>query len=79
LDPGDGERVERAPDLGAQVIQVTYNRLNRAAEQDVLAAALRQGCGVLAREPLANGSLSGRDRPGRSIAGPDDWRSARPR
>ena len=79
LDPGDGERVERAPELGAQIIQVTYNRLNRAAEQDVLPAAARQRCGVLAREPLANGYLSGRHRPGRPIAGPDDWRSARDR
>jgi aryl-alcohol dehydrogenase-like predicted oxidoreductase len=61
------------------VIQVTYNRLNRAAEQDVLPAAPRQGCGVLAREPLANGYLSGRNRPGTPIAGPDDWRSARDR
>jgi myo-inositol catabolism protein IolS len=79
LDPGDGERVQRAPELGARVIQVTYNRLNRAADGDVLPAAARQGCGVLAREPLANGYLSGRHRPGRPIAGPNDWRSARDR
>ena len=79
LDPGDGERVERAPELAAEVVQVTYNRLNRGAEEDVLPAAARQGCGVLAREPLANGLLSGRHRPGSAIAGPNDWRSARDR
>jgi aryl-alcohol dehydrogenase-like predicted oxidoreductase len=79
LDPGDGERVERAPELGVGVIQVTYNRLNRAAEEDVLPAAARLDCGVLAREPLANGYLSGRHRAGSPIAGPNDWRASRDR
>jgi aryl-alcohol dehydrogenase-like predicted oxidoreductase len=79
LDPGDGERVERAPELGARVIQVTYNRLNRAAEEHVLVAAARVECGVLAREPLANGYLSGRYRAGSPIAGPNDWRASRDR
>jgi aryl-alcohol dehydrogenase-like predicted oxidoreductase len=30
---------------------------------------------VLAREPLANGYLSGKYRPGTRITSPDDWRS----
>ncbi|MGH3369443.1 MAG: aldo/keto reductase, partial [Nocardioidaceae bacterium] len=33
LDPDDGARAERAPEVGAGVIQVTYNRLNRVAEE----------------------------------------------
>ena len=76
LDPQDGARAESAHEVGASVIQVTYSRLNRVAEQRVLPAAGRRGIGVLAREPLANGLLSGKYRPGSRIGGPGDWRSA---
>jgi myo-inositol catabolism protein IolS len=76
LDPDDGARAERARDVGAEVIQVTYNRLNRVAEERVLSAAAELGLGVLAREPLANGYLSGKYRPGRRISDPGDWRSS---
>jgi aryl-alcohol dehydrogenase-like predicted oxidoreductase len=75
LDPDDGSRAAQAPELGADVIQVTYNRLNRVAEDGVLAAAAELDVGVLAREPLANGYLSGRYRPGNRITSPADWRS----
>jgi aryl-alcohol dehydrogenase-like predicted oxidoreductase len=77
LDPDDGERAERAREVGANVVQVTYNRLNRVAEERVLPAAARLSVGVLAREPLANGFLSGKYRPGSGIAGPGDWRALR--
>jgi myo-inositol catabolism protein IolS len=76
LDPDDGARAERAPDVGAEVIQVTYNRLNRVAEERVLPAASELGLGMLAREPLANGYLSGKYRPGRRITDPGDWRAS---
>jgi myo-inositol catabolism protein IolS len=76
LDPDDGARAERAPEVGADVVQVTYNRLNRAAEEHVLPAAAGLELGVLAREPLANGYLSGKYRPGSRITSRDDWRSA---
>jgi myo-inositol catabolism protein IolS len=75
LDPGDRQRVQRAPDVAAEVVQVTYNRLNRGAEDEVLPTVARHGCGVLAREPLANGYLSGKYRPGSRITSPHDWRS----
>ena len=75
LDPDDGTRAERAPEVGAGIVQVTYNRLNRAAEQRVLPAAAGLELGVLAREPLANGYLGGKYRPGSRITRPDDWRS----
>jgi aryl-alcohol dehydrogenase-like predicted oxidoreductase len=75
LDPEDDARAERAPAVGAGVIQVTYNRLNRVAEQRVLPAATELELGVLAREPLANGYLSGKYRPGSRIISPSDWRS----
>jgi len=76
LDPGDAARAARAQAVGAGVVQVTYNRLNRAAEDSVLPAAAGQGLGVLAREPLANGFLSGKYRPGSRITTPGDWRSS---
>ena len=75
LDPTDADRARRAPEVGAEVIQVTYNRLNRVAEDGVLQACTELELGVLAREPLANGYLSGKYRPGSGIAGANDWRS----
>lgn len=75
LDPGEAERVRRAPGLGAEVIQVTYNRLDRIAEEELLPAARELGLGVLAREPLANGYLSGKYRAGSRITSASDWRS----
>jgi aryl-alcohol dehydrogenase-like predicted oxidoreductase len=77
LDPDQAERTARAPQLGAKVIQVTYNRLNRVAEEGVLPATVEQRLGVLAREPLANGLLSGKYRPGRWVTDPSDWRAGR--
>jgi aryl-alcohol dehydrogenase-like predicted oxidoreductase len=76
LDADDGDRAERAPDVGANVIEVTYNRLDRRAEERVLPGAARLGLGVLAREPLANGYLSGKYRPGSRITSTSDWRSS---
>jgi myo-inositol catabolism protein IolS len=68
-------QAERAPETGAGVIQVTYNRLNRVAEERVLPLCAEFDLGVLAREPLANGYLSGKYRPGSRITSADDWRS----
>ena len=41
----------------------------------MLPAAVQHGLGVLAREPLANGYLSGKYRPGSRVTSPADWRS----
>jgi aryl-alcohol dehydrogenase-like predicted oxidoreductase len=60
---------------GASVVQVGYNRLDRAAERAVLPACLDQDLGVIVREPLANGYLSGNYRPGGWVTASDDWRS----
>jgi aryl-alcohol dehydrogenase-like predicted oxidoreductase len=65
----------RAAAIGASVIELTYNRLNRAAESAVLESCREQQLGVLAREPLANGYLSGRYRTS-GVAGSGDWRSS---
>ena len=53
-----------APEVGAEAIQVVYNRLNRAPEEKVLPACEELHLGVLARVPLASGFLSGKYKPG---------------
>jgi aryl-alcohol dehydrogenase-like predicted oxidoreductase len=77
LDPADAARAARVPTVGADVVQVTYNRLNRSAEDSVFPAAVDQRLGVRAREPLATGLLSGKYRPGSWITAAGDWRSSR--
>jgi aryl-alcohol dehydrogenase-like predicted oxidoreductase len=71
----DLHQTARATAIGASVIELTYNRLNRAAEPAVFEACRAQQLGVLAREPLANGYLSGRYRT-TGVTGTDDWRSS---
>jgi myo-inositol catabolism protein IolS len=55
-----------AEHVGAEAIQVVYNRLNRKPEERVFEASRRQDLGVLARVPLASGFLSGKYKPGAS-------------
>jgi len=74
-DPGNVAQTERASDIGARVIQVTYNRLTRVAEDRVLALCAGLDLRVLAREALANGYVSGKYGPGSRITSPSDWRS----
>ena len=76
LGGDDVDQARQASEVGASVIQVGYNRLDQTAEQGVLPACLDQDLGVIAREPLANGYLSGKYRPGAWVSASDDWRSA---
>ncbi len=46
--------------VGADVIQVKYNRLERDAETDVFPACIKDNLGVIARVALASGLLSGK-------------------
>ena len=46
--------------VGAEAVQVVYNRLDRGAEETVLPICGREGIGVLARVPLASGFLTGK-------------------
>lgn len=62
--PDNLHQVENAPNAQVDTIQVLYNRLDRKAEQAVLAACQRLNLGVLARVPLASGLLSGKYKPG---------------
>jgi aryl-alcohol dehydrogenase-like predicted oxidoreductase len=73
--PDDVGQVERAAEVGAELIQVTYNRLTRAAEDAALPCCRELALGVLAREPLANGYLGGKYRPGMRVTDAADWRS----
>ena len=53
-------QVNSAPEVGAEAIQVVYNRIQRDAEKEILPACLQKDLGVLARVPLASGFLSGK-------------------
>ena len=64
-------QTEAAPRVGAEVIQVVYNRLERGPEQRVLPACRRLDLGVLARVPLASGYLSGKYKPGATFTSTD--------
>ncbi len=69
-------QTERAASVGAQTIQVVYNRLDRAPETEVFPLCTAQNLGVLARVPLASGFLSGKYKPGARFA-ESDVRSTR--
>jgi aryl-alcohol dehydrogenase-like predicted oxidoreductase len=64
-------QADRASAVGAEAIQVVYNRIEREAERDVLPSCLRQGLGVLARVPLASGFLSGKYSQGAQFSNTD--------
>jgi aryl-alcohol dehydrogenase-like predicted oxidoreductase len=66
----------RATKVGADTIQVVYNRLDQVPEQAVLPSCAEQDLGVLARVPLASGFLSGKYKPGHRF-GTNDVRSQR--
>jgi aryl-alcohol dehydrogenase-like predicted oxidoreductase len=53
-------QTDAANEVGAEVIQVVYNRLNRRPEERVFESCQKQDLGVLARVPLASGFLSGK-------------------
>ena len=53
-------QTDEATVVGAEAIQVVYNRLNKKPEDRVFDLCLRQNLGVLARVPLASGFLSGK-------------------
>lgn len=70
-------QVARAKGLGAETVQVVYNRLDRKAEEEVFPRCVKDNLGVLARVPLASGVLSGKYSAGHRFTG-NDWRSSAP-
>jgi len=67
----DDYQTNKATEVGAEAIQVVYNRLDRAPEETIFPSALEQDLGVLARVPLASGYLSGKYKPGASFKASD--------
>lgn len=59
LGKGSEEQAREARSVGAEALQVIYNRLDRRPEQLYFPYAVRDQLGVLARVPLASGLLSG--------------------
>ena len=57
-------QTSRATELNAKAIQVVYNRIDQAPEEEVFPSCIEQDLGVLARVPLASGYLSGKYKPG---------------
>ncbi|MDI1336537.1 MAG: aldo/keto reductase [Lacunisphaera sp.] len=64
-------QVDRSTEVGVDVIQLVYNRLEREPEATVLPSCQRQNLGVLARVPLASGFLSGKYKPGHQFPAND--------
>jgi aryl-alcohol dehydrogenase-like predicted oxidoreductase len=60
LGKGSELQAREARPVGAEVLQVIYNRLDRRPEQMYFPHAQSQHLGVLARVPLASGLLSGK-------------------
>jgi aryl-alcohol dehydrogenase-like predicted oxidoreductase len=65
------DQVEASTRRGVEAIQVIYNRLDRAPEEQLFSICQEQDLGVLARVPLASGFLSGKYKPGARFAAND--------
>lgn len=57
-----------------EAIQVCYHLLNSLAAQELFPLAEKKGVGIIVREPLANGILSGKYRPGHLFSETDHRR-----
>jgi aryl-alcohol dehydrogenase-like predicted oxidoreductase len=71
LGKGSELQAQEAKKVGAEFLQVIYNRLDRRPEQTVFPHSLRDNLGILARVPLASGLLTGKFRPGGSFPADD--------
>jgi aryl-alcohol dehydrogenase-like predicted oxidoreductase len=74
---GKGSEVQArdARSVGAEVLQVVYNRLDRRPERDYFPHAQRDQLGILARVPLASGLLGGKYKSGQTFPS-GDFRSS---
>ena len=64
LGKGSELQAQQARNVGAEALQVIYNRLDRRPEKLYFPLAKRDNLGILARVPLASGLLSGKYQPG---------------
>lgn len=68
---GSTYQVNKSSEVGAETIQVVYNRIERKPEEQIFDSCIRQNLGVLARVPLASGFLSGKYSKGAKFTGGD--------
>ena len=73
MDPS--HQAKMASQVGASVLQIVYNRLDRRPETQIFPYIEDQDLGVLARVPLASGFLTGKYKPGHRFTDPNDVRS----
>lgn len=71
LQKGSELQAREAASLGAETLQVYYNRLDRRPEQLFFPHANRECLGVIGRVPLASGLLTGKYRAGATFAAND--------
>src|SRR5262249_15118066 len=68
LGKGSEFQAQHAKQVGAEVLQVIYNRLDQRPNKLYFPSAGRDNLGILARVPLASGVLTGKYRPGTRFA-----------
>lgn len=71
LGKGSETQARETCSVGAEVLQVVYNLIDRRPEQDYFPHAERDRLGILARVPLASGLLSGKYKPGATFPAGD--------
>lgn len=71
LQKGSEIQAHQAAQMGAEVLQVFYNRLDQRPEQLYFPSAERDRLGIIGRVPLASGLLTGKYKPGQSFAAND--------
>lgn len=71
---GSELQAREARSVGAEMLQVVYNRLDRRPERDYFGYAERQNLGIFGRVPLASGFLTGKYKMGATFA-EGDFRS----
>ena len=74
LGKGSEAQAREARRLGAEALQIIYNRFDRRPEQLYFAHARQHNLGILARVPLASGLLSGKYSADAKFPA-NDWRS----
>jgi aryl-alcohol dehydrogenase-like predicted oxidoreductase len=65
-------------ETGISTLMLTYNMLNQSMAERVMPAAREKGVGIIVRQPLASGLLSGQLTPD-TVFGADDYRKTWPR
>ncbi|SRR5581483_7425784 len=71
MQKGSELQAREAASVGAEALQVVYNRLDRRPEEIYFPHAEKNNLGILARVPLASGLLSGKYKSGVTFAAND--------